>query len=76
VAAQQFVGDERADEIDGGHLVGLCLAQSRFQGVGHVGDAELAKRAIEFDEVHVGSPVFWSMSSLAGELADEAVDLA
>ena len=63
LAAQQLVGDERRDEVEGGHLVGLGLAQPRLEDVGHAGEAQLAQRVIEFDEVHVGSPVFLSMRS-------------
>ena len=47
----------------GDELLGLGLAQPRLEDVGHAGEAELPEGAIEFDEVHVGSPVFWSMRS-------------
>ncbi len=63
LSAQQLVGDERGDEVDGGELLGLGLTQACLEDVGHAGEAQLAQRAIEFDEVHVGSPVFWSMRS-------------
>ena len=59
----EFVGDQRRDEVDGRHLFGLRLAQAGLQDVGHAGEAELAQARVEFDEVHVGSPVFWSMRS-------------
>ena len=47
----------------GRHLLGLGLAQARFEDGGHAGEAQLAERAIEFDEIHVGSPVVRSMRS-------------
>ena len=37
--------------------LGLRLAQARLEDVGHAGEPELAERVIEFDEIHVGSPV-------------------
>ena len=63
LAALQLVGDERGDEVERRQLLGLGLAQAGFEDVGHAGEAELAERAIEFDEVHVGSPVLRSMRS-------------
>ena len=68
----ELVGDERGDEVDGRQLFGLRLAQPGFEDVGHAGEAELAERVIEFDEVHVGSPVA-AIDEIAveGELADE-----
>ena len=63
LAAQQLVGDERGDEVDGGELLGLGLAEPGLEDVGHAGEAELAEGVIEFDEVHAGSPVLWSMRS-------------
>jgi hypothetical protein len=59
----QFVGDEGGDEIDGRHLLGLGLSQPRVQDRRHPGQTELAKRAIQFDEIHCGSPVVRSMRS-------------
>ena len=44
-------------------LLGLRLAQAGFEDGGHAGEAELAERAIEFDEIHSGSPVLRSMRS-------------
>ena len=43
--------------------LGLGLAQAGFEDGGHAGQAELAERAIEFDEIHSGSPVLRSMRS-------------
>src|SRR5439155_17929164 len=63
LSAQELVGDEGRDEVDGRRLFGLGLAKARVQDVGHAGEPELAQRVIEFDEVHVGSPVLWSMRS-------------
>ena len=59
----EFVGDERGHEIDGRHLLGLRLAQPGVEDGGHAGEAQLAERAIEFDEIHCGSPVVRSMRS-------------
>ena len=63
LAALELVGDERGDEVDRGHLLGLRLQQARFEDVGHAGEAELAQRLVEFDEIHDGSPVLRSMRS-------------
>ena len=37
--------------------------QAGFQGGRHPREAEFAKGGVEFDEIHVGSPVCWSMRS-------------
>jgi hypothetical protein len=50
----ELVADERRDEVDGRQSLGLGLAQAHLEDVGHAGEAELAERAIEFDEVHAG----------------------
>ena len=50
-------------EIDRRQLLGLGVAQSRFEDGRHAGQAELTERAIEFDEIHSGSPVVRSMRS-------------
>ena len=63
LAAEEFVGDERGDEIDGRHLLGLRLPQAGFEDGGHAGQAELPQGAIEFDQIHWGSPVVRSMRS-------------
>ena len=57
LAPEELVVDERGDEVDGGHLLGLGLLEARLEDVGHSGETELAKSLIEFDEVHEGSPV-------------------
>ena len=44
-------------------LLGLGLAEARFEDIGHAREAELAQGVIEFDEVHTGSPVWRSMRS-------------
>ena len=36
--AQQLVGDERRDEVERSHVLGLCLAQSCIQDVDRDGD--------------------------------------
>ena len=61
--AAEFVGDEGGDEIDGRHLLGLRLPQPRVEDRGHAGEAQLPEGAIEFDEIHYGSPVVRSMRS-------------
>ena len=63
LTAQQLVGDERRQQVDGSHLLGLGLPEPGFQDVGHAGEAQLAQGVIEFDEVHVWSPVLCSMRS-------------
>ena len=63
LAPLEFVVDERRDEVDGGHLLGLGLLQARVEHVGHAGEAELAQRLVEFDEIHDGSPVLRSIRS-------------
>ena len=77
LAAQQLVADERGDEVERRLALGLRLAEPRFEDVGHAGEAELAQRAIEFDEVHVGvSCRAIDEIAVEGELADERIDLA
>ncbi len=63
LSPQEFVGDEHRHEIDGRDLFRLRLAQSGFQDGRHAGQAELAERAVELDEIHRGSPVVRSMRS-------------
>ena len=42
LAALEFVGDERGEEVDRGHLLGLRLEQTGVENVGHAGEAQLA----------------------------------
>ena len=63
LAALELVGDERREQVDRRHLLGLGLEQAGVEDVGHAGEAELAQRLVEFDEIHVGSPVLRSMRS-------------
>ena len=63
LAALELVGDERSDEVERCHLLDLSLLQARFEDVGHAGEAQLAQRLVEFDEIHDGSPVLRSMRS-------------
>ena len=63
LAALELVGDERGDEVERRHLLDLSLLQARFEQVGHSGEAQLAQRLVEFDEIHDGSPVLRSMRS-------------
>jgi hypothetical protein len=63
LATQELIGDEGRDEIERSHAVGLGLEQACFEDVGHAGQTQLAQGTIEFDEVHVGSPVLRSMRS-------------
>jgi hypothetical protein len=44
-------------------LLRLRLAQARLKDISHAGQAEFPERMIEFDEIHVGSPVVRSMRS-------------
>ena len=53
----EFVPDERGDEIDGGLLLGLGLAQADLEGGRHAREPELAEGGVEFNEIHAGSPV-------------------
>jgi hypothetical protein len=64
-APGEFVRDQRGKQVDGRHGFGLSLKQAGFEHVGHAAEAELAQRALEFDEVHSGvfSLVFPSMRS-------------
>jgi hypothetical protein len=52
LSAAEFVGDERGDEIDGRHLVGLRLPQPRVEDRGHAGQPQLPQGAIEFNQIH------------------------
>ena len=63
LATLELVGDERRDEVDRSHLLGLGLVEPEFEDIGHAGQPELAKRTIEFDESHEASPVLRSMRS-------------
>ena len=63
LAPDEFVADKRRDEIDGRLFLGLGLAEAHFEHTGHARETELAQGVIEFDEVHVGSPVWRSMRS-------------
>ena len=51
-AAGEFVGDQAGEQVDGRHGFGLGLAQAGFQHGGHAAEAELAQRALQFDEIH------------------------
>ena len=42
LAALELVGDERGEQVDGGHLLGLGLEQTRLEDVCHAGEAQLA----------------------------------
>ena len=42
LAALELVGDERGEQVDGGHLLGLGLEQARLEDVCHAGEAQLA----------------------------------
>jgi hypothetical protein len=61
--ALQFVTDERGDQIERREFLGLGMAEAGFENVGHPREAEFAERVIEFDEIHVGSPVLRSIRS-------------
>ena len=63
LSADEFIADQGRHQVDGGLLLGLGLAQARLEDVGHAGEAELAERVIEFDEIPAGSPVWRSMRS-------------
>jgi hypothetical protein len=53
----EFITDQRGDEIDRRLFLRLGLAEAGFEGRGHAGEPQLAERGIEFDEIHEGSPV-------------------
>ena len=63
LAALELVGDERGEQVNRCHLLGLGLEQSGFEDVCHAGEAQLAQRLVEFDETHEGSPVLRSIRS-------------
>jgi hypothetical protein len=54
LAAEELVADEGGEEVDGRQLGGLGFEQAGLEGGGHTGAAELAKGALQFDEVHEG----------------------
>src|SRR6266536_1619018 len=54
LAAQELIADESGEEVDRRQLSGLGFEQARLEGGGHAGAAELAKGALQFDEVHEG----------------------
>jgi len=47
LAAEELVGNERGDEVDGSHLLDLGLLEARVEYVGHTGEAELAEGLVE-----------------------------
>ena len=55
LTADEFVGDERGDEIERRQPLGLGLAEAGFERRGHAGEAELADGAVEFGERHSGT---------------------
>ena len=63
LAALELVGDERGEQVNRGELLGLGLEQARLEDVCHAGEAQLAQRLVEFDEIHEGSPILWSIRS-------------
>jgi hypothetical protein len=48
----EFIGDERGDEIERSLTLGLRLAEARIQDIRHAREAELAECAIEFGKRH------------------------
>ena len=63
LALLQFITHEGGDEIERRQPLSLGVPQARLQDVGHAREAELAQRAIEFSQIHVGSPVVRSIRS-------------
>src|ERR1019366_2471760 len=63
LASLQLVAHECRDEIEGGQLFRLGIAEPRVEDVGHAGEAEFAQREGELNEIHVGSPVLASMTA-------------
>jgi hypothetical protein len=57
LSSTEFVGHERRHEIEGRRLLGLRLAEPRFQNGGHAREPQLPKRPIEFHQIHCASPV-------------------
>jgi hypothetical protein len=55
LALQQFVLDERGEEVDRGQLLRLGLEEPAFEASGQAGAPELAEGALQFDERHVGT---------------------
>lgn len=62
-ASQEFVGDERGDEVDWRERFGLRLQQPRFEDARHAAEAELEQGVIQFDEIHSDSFVMFAMRS-------------
>src|SRR5947208_3522174 len=63
LASEQFVTHQHRDEVDGRVFLRLRLAETGLEDVGHAGEAKFPKGVIEFDEIHVGSPVWRSIRS-------------
>jgi len=57
LTSAEFVSDEGGHQVDGRLLFGLRLPEPGFERGGHAGEPELAEGAIEFHEIHAGSPV-------------------
>ena len=53
-APGELVRDQHGEQVDGRHGLGLRLPQTGFEHSGHAPEAELAQRALEFDEIHSG----------------------
>ncbi len=56
LSTEQFVADQRRQEVEVRQSLGGSALHSDFQHVGHAREAQLAQRAINFDEVHGVSP--------------------
>src|ERR1700722_9314311 len=63
-APRQLVGDERRDEVEMGHLVGLGLEDSGLDALGHAAEAKDVHAALELYEVHSVSPCRWVMCEM------------
>jgi hypothetical protein len=62
LATEEFIADERGEEVDGGELGRLGFEQAGLEAGGHAGAAELAEGAVQFDEVHEGAS--WALRAM------------
>ena len=77
-AAGEFIGDQDGDQVDGGHVLRLCLQQACFQHCGHAAQAQLHQGAIQFDQVHgwfLELDSLLDQVAILGQFADQGIDL-
>lgn len=76
LSTQQLIADERGQEVEMRLSLGGGALDADLEHVGHARQAQLAKRAVDFDEVHGVSPWlrrmtrsrYWVRSRISGSI--------